>query len=364
MSKSIVSITTCDTYEEEKIYEAVKVAVESLGGLKAFIQPEEKVLIKPNFLYAADPEKCITTHPAVIKAVIRLLEENQYAHFICGDSPAHGSCKDVFSKLELDEKYMTPMNKEEQRDGLYFVEEALHCDAIIGLSKMKTHMLERVTGAVKNMYGLICGYRKAAGHVAYPNAASFAKMMTVIHRNTPQRLHIMDGVMAMEGNGPSSGTPVKMGVILASQDPIALDAVFCHLVYLDPTQVPTETYGYKEGLGTYKENEIELLLNGQPISMKELVEKYGNPKFDVKREIDRINVLSILSHITSAFSTRPVIDKEKCVKCGVCVSHCPVEGKAITFAKGKEVPPVYDYKKCIRCYCCQEVCPKHAIHVK
>jgi len=364
MIKSKVSITTCESYDKALVNKAVKDAVDALGGIKSFIKPEEKLLVKPNFLYAAEPEKAVTTHPNVINAVIKLAEDMGVNNILCGDSPGHGSCKDVYEKLGLDTKYMAPMDKEVQKNGLYFTSEALECDAIIGVCKMKTHMLERITGGVKNMYGLICGYRKAAGHVSNPTAASFAKMMTVIHNSTNQRLHIMDAVTAMEGNGPSSGTPVHMGLILASSDPVAMDAVFCHLVNLNPALVPTETYGYKEGLGTYKTDEIELLLNGSPVSIDELVQKYGKADFDVQRDDGHRSALSVLSKISSAFGHRPVIDNEKCIKCGICVSHCPVDGQAINFTKGRNNPPVYDYKKCIRCYCCQEMCPQHAIRMK
>ena len=364
MSKSTVSVTTCENYEKEQVRKAVSDAVNALGGIGSFVHPGEKVLIKPNFLYPSEAEKAITTHPQVISAVIEMVENSGVSDIMCGDSPGHGSCKDAFEKLGLDQKYMTPMDKEVLRNGMYFTSEALEADAIIGVCKMKTHMLVRVTGAVKNMYGLICGHRKAAGHVSNPSASSFAKMMTEIHNATHQRLHIMDAVIAMEGNGPSSGTPVHMGLILASADPVALDAVFCRLVHLDPTMVPTETYGYKEKLGTYKTDEIQVLLNGEAIEMDELVDRFGKPDFDVQREGEKLNALSILSKISGAFGHKPVLDKEKCVRCGICVSHCPVDGQAISFANGKDKPPVYDYKKCIRCYCCQEMCPQHAIRKK
>jgi len=352
---AIVSLIRCDSYDEEKVYKAVLSALEPLGGIQNFVKPEEKILVKPNFLYPSKAEQCITTHPAVIKAVLRILEEKGYQKILCGDSPGYGNCKAAFEKLNLPMDHFTPMNEEVEKNGLFFVKEALECDAIIGLSKMKTHMLERITGAVKNMYGLICGYKKAKGHVSYPNAGSFAEMLTKIHKETPQRLHIMDAVMAMEGNGPSSGTPTKMNLILASSDPVALDAVFCHLVDLNPVLVPTEVLGMQAGIGNY--NDFTLFLDNKEISLKELVKLCGNPDFKVERKKDRLNILTFWSNISSHFSKRPVIEKEKCIKCGLCAKQCPKQ--ALHFEKGKT--PSFNYKECIRCYCCQEVCPQHAI---
>lgn len=358
---STVSLSFCDSYDEEKVYEAVKNAVDCLGGLDKFVSKDERILLKPNFLYPASVDKCITTNPSVIRAAIRLLSEGGY-DFMCGDSPANGTCDSAFEKLGLDKSHIAHMDHGVQKGEFIFASDVVEADAIIGLCKMKTHALERITGAVKNMYGLIYSRNKAKGHVSHPSASSFAKMLVAIHKATPQRLHIMDGIVAMEGNGPASGTPVNMNLILASPDPVALDTVFCYLINLDPKLVPTNSCGYVDGLGTYREDEIEILLNGEKITAGELARRYGKADFDVQRETDRRSVLSIWSNITGRFGNRPRIDESKCVKCGVCVEHCPVEGHALSFKKGKAHPPVYDYTKCIRCYCCQELCPSHAIY--
>lgn len=359
--KSTVAVIYCDSYDEEKIYDAVKKAIDCLGGIEKFVSKDEKILLKPNFLTPATEDKCITTHPSVIKAAIRILNEGGFT-YKCGDSPASGTCDAAFEKLGLDKTCIAPMNKGKQQGAFFFATDVIEADAIIGLCKMKTHALERITGAVKNMYGLVCGKNKALGHVTFPSASSFAKMLVEIHKATPQRLHIMDAVVAMEGNGPSSGDPVQMNLILASADPVALDTVFCYLVNLDPSLVPTNTHGYVEGLGTCKEDEIQILMNGEEISAKELAEKYGKADFDVQREKDRFSVLSLWSNITGKFGKRPHIDESKCVHCGVCVEHCPVEGRAVSFKNGRDQAPKYDYSKCIRCYCCQEICPSHAIY--
>lgn len=378
MSHSKVIVVPCDTYEDERVYRAVKQGIDLLGGISEFVSPQEKILVKPNFLTAAEADRAVTTHPAVIRAMLRILSENGCTKVKYGDSPGHGSGRAAAEKIGLtaENTYgaeVALMNKESRiffEEGMTakefcFTTDVTEADAIINLCKMKTHALERITGAVKNVYGFICGTHKAAGHVKYPNASVFARMLADIHRCMRPRLHIMDGIVAMEGNGPGSGTPVPMNVLLFSKDPVALDTVFCHLVYLDPQYVPTNTQGQAMGIGIYKEGEIEVILAGEEktVSMKTLQERFGNSKFDVDRTGAKKTFLSRYSDVMTCLSQRPVIEKEKCIKCGICVQHCPVPGKAVDFKNGKKEAPVYDYSKCIRCYCCQEMCPQHAIVV-
>lgn len=377
-TKSKVIIVPCDNYEEEKVYAAMRQGIDLLGGITVFVSPTEKILVKPNFLTVSEADRAVTTHPAVIRAMLRILSEDGCMRVKYGDSPGHGSGKAAAEKIGLTKENtygakLAPMNKESRvvfPEGITakefcFTEDVTEADAIINLCKMKTHALEHITGAVKNVYGFICGTHKAAGHVKFPNASVFARMLADIHRCMKPRLHIMDGIVAMEGNGPGSGTPISMKVLLFSADPVALDTIFCHLVYLDPELVPTNTQGQALGIGTYRAEQIEVVLAEEKriLSIKEVQERFGNPQFDVDRKGMKKTFLSCYSDVMTSLSKRPVIRKEQCVKCGICVQHCPVPGKAVDFKNGKKNVPVYDYKKCIRCYCCQEMCPQHAIVV-
>ena len=176
----------------------------------------------------------------------------------------------------------------------------------------------------------------------------------------------MDGVIAMEGNGPASGTPTNMNVILMSTDPVALDTVFCKLIYLNPEYVPTCVIGEKNGLGTMDINEIEILTEDGILDISSVLNMYGNPKFDVTREERKFWKMPIIgpviNKILGAKNDRPVVDENLCIGCGICEKACPVPGKAVHSGNGNKAK--YDYKKCIRCYCCQEMCPKKAIHKK
>ena len=417
-TKSKVIVLPCEAYDEERIYTLMKNGLSQLGGLDNLINKVEKILLKPNLLKKAEVEKAVITHPVVVGAFVRILREEGYKNIVLADSCGHGTTKQVIQGTGMDtylEKYQIPAIdytkgvRVEKPDGIQAKEfilpkELLEAECVISLSKMKTHALERITGAVKNSYGFVYGKNKAIGHTKYPSADSFARMLIDLNQYVKPRLYIMDGITAMEGNGPGSGDPVAMNLILMSTDPVALDSVFARRVYLKPEMVPTNYHGEKMGLGNYREENIEVVvveenpsasavcdegseITGREkqcqnanvsvdkkqigidvvcnvISMEALIEKYGNPNFNVDRTKVRNNVWTKLAKALNIFQKKPYIEPDKCIRCGICVNSCPVPGKAVDFRNGKNNPPVYDYKKCIRCFCCQEMCPKKAIKVK
>lgn len=376
--KSKVVLLPCREYEEEKVYTLLKTGLELLGGIEMLIPKEKKILLKPNLLKRAEVEKAVITHPVVVGAFARILREKGYQNLVLADSCGHGNTKAVIKGTGMDtylEKYQIPAidysggvtvayPQGVQAKEFVLPKELLEQDCVISLSKMKTHALERITGAVKNSYGFVYGFHKAKGHTQYPSADSFARMLIDLNRCVSPKLYVMDGIMAMEGNGPGSGDPTPMNVLLISTDPVALDSVFSRLIYLDPKMVPTNYHGEKMGLGTWRKEQITLLTPEGEISMEEAVRRFGNPKFDVDRTAVRQNIWTKMAKALNLFQKKPYIDTEKCIRCGICVQSCPVDGKAVDFSEGKEKPPVYDYKKCIRCFCCQEMCPKKAIKVK
>lgn len=277
MIRSKVALVRCESYDEEVVYAAVKKGVELIGGLASIIKGGEKVLLKPNNLATSKPDDAVTTHPSVLNAAARLMTEAGFA-VSYGDSPGFEKpgpslAKSGFAAVAA--KYNIPLADFEKGKTVDFPEgkvwkqfdianACLEADAIISLPKMKTHALARITGAVKNQFGCVYGLNKAAFHVKVPNPVQFARMLVDLNTYLKPRLYIMDGVYAMEGNGPRSGTPVKMNCILVSTDPIALDSTFCRMIALDPTFIPTITYGKEAGLGTWLEDEIEIV--GSPIA--------------------------------------------------------------------------------------------------
>jgi uncharacterized protein (DUF362 family)/NAD-dependent dihydropyrimidine dehydrogenase PreA subunit len=368
--KAKVSLVECCDYDPQRVFNAVQKGVELIGGIGRFVTATEKILLKPNLLVAVAPEKAVTTHPSVLRAVALLCQENK-ARVSFGDSPAWGSPQSVAARAGLEAvareiglefaDFLTPatvsFNQAMIAKQLILARSALEADGIISLAKMKTHGFMRITGAIKNQFGCVPGLRKGEFHVKMPTMEHFAAMLVDINRYLKPRLYIMDGIVAMEGNSPRSGNPRKMNVLLFSSDPVALDAVYCRLINLSPEYVPTMKPAAEGGLGTYRESEIELC--GDPFS------GLVCPDFDVVRQPVQIFANHFPVYLKNWISPRPVIDHQLCKNCGSCTDICPLEPKAVRPAdSNKETKPGYDYKRCIRCYCCQELCPHGAITIK
>ena len=368
---SEVAIIYCGSYEYSEVKSAVERGFSLLGGPAVFVRPEEKILLKPNWLSADPPEKCVTTHPVVFKAVSEVLQ-SAGAKLSYGDSPAFQSPETVSKRsglFAIAEELKIPLAdfksgvevyfKEGGQNKKFFVANAVQeNDGVISLPKMKTHGFQRMTGAVKNQFGCIPGVRKGEFHVKVPDSYDFAKMLVDLNSYINPRLYIMDGIFAMEGNGPRGGNPRKMNVLLFSADPIALDATACRLMNLDPGLVLTNQAGMEMGAGTFLAQDIQILGD----SMEPLIAM----DFDVNRKPEKpFKKNGSMQLIKNAITPRPYIMEEHCIKCGVCVNMCPVDPKAVDWHDGNQNhPPTYKYDRCIRCYCCQELCPESAIYIK
>ena len=374
--KSQVVLLSCQSYDRENIYEELKWGIEQMGGIGQFVQSDEKILLKPNFLRKADKDSAITTHPYVMAAIGRILREEGFEHISYGDSAGFGSMEKIAEECgvaeemkalsipmaDFNEAVLVKNPQGKMAKQFHLAKPVVECDALINVCKMKTHQLEKITAAIKNMYGCIQGLHKAKGHTIYNNAESFARMLVDLNMYVKPRLHIMDGVVAMEGNGPAGGDPVHMGVILVSTDPVALDSVVCALMNLDPDLVPTNVQGEKMGLGTWREENIEVITRGGVRSVSQVKECFGKTDYNVNRGKEVKKLWRNIRFIARHFQRKPYIVDKDCIRCGICVEACPVDGKALVLNKPNA--PVYDYKKCIACFCCQEMCPQKAIKVK
>lgn len=380
MDKIKVALIKCDNYELSEVKSAINRGIDLLGGIDLFVKEGDKILLKPNLLASESAEKSVTTHPIVFEAIISILQEIKEKKNIkkisYGDSPGIGKgisvaqksgISEVAEKLNIeyadfDEPVGVSFNEGIKEKSFTIAKPILEADTIISLPKLKSHALTIMTGAVKNQFGCIPGFRKAEYHLKLPDFDDFSTMLLDLNKLINPKLYIMDGIMAMEGNGPRSGNPKKLNVLLLSSDAIALDYVASQIISFDYNLIPTIKMGFK--LGFSNKGNIEIV--GDNIeSVKVNDFKKPHKRIGIGRSLMKLSTFPIIKRLFAIMIPKPVIEYGKCVKCGVCVKVCPVTPLALNFnKKGKNYPPEYYYDKCITCYCCQELCPHKAIILK
>jgi ferredoxin len=221
--------------------------------------------------------------------------------------------------------------------------------SIINLAKLKTHGLTILTGAMKNLYGLIPGYHKSLLHSKFITPWEFSGFLADYYHEVSKYLsfNIVDAVVSMEGEGPSSGKLKKTGYLIGGRNAVAIERVCCQLLGVNERSVPyLQRYKEKYGLPEVEIKGDELVpVKGFVVPGKRLSKFMSNKV-----------IKFILNILAKHFHIMPVIEPEKCKKCYACVHVCPVN------AISKEL--VFDRKICINCLCCFEVCPYKAIKVK
>jgi uncharacterized protein (DUF362 family)/Pyruvate/2-oxoacid:ferredoxin oxidoreductase delta subunit len=363
--RSQVSVLRCEDYRLDDVYEVVKRSFDNLGGLNRFVRPGQRVLLNPNLLAAKGPERAITTHPTIVIAVARQLQELGCEVFI-GDSPggATQGVKRVWDNTQMSEaassvgatlvNFETSGVYEKSVNGnLYRLSKPLFdFDLVISLPKLKTHVLTMMTGGIKNNFGAVPGVRKAEYHKKYPKVNDFSGMLVDIFSLVKPTVYLMDAILGMEGDGPSSGEPKKMGLVLASTDAVALDAVGADIMGFKPGQIPTTKIAGERALGVDDLSRIEII--GERLS-EARVKDFRTPS----NKFWKLTPRFIIRLIEPYFWVRPAINQALCTNCNTCVENCPM--KAIS--PDSDVP-TYDYESCINCLCCHELCPEGAVFLE
>jgi len=345
-------------------YQDCQRAVERAFELFPIPLAGKKVFIKPNVLRPARPEEAVTTHPAVLEAVVRCVEARSPAEIIVGDNPglmAYGANEASFERCGL-----TPAARGHYRNiGADAVEVPFHqeyggaisvsravmeADVYISVPKFKTHGLTGITGAVKNSYGIIPGALKARLHKLSGGHARFHDLVADVFAVRPPDLIVMDAVLGMQGNGPASTELRWIGRVLASDNAVALDAVMARMMGADPDHLGFLRRAKALGLGGYGEADITLDGELTPIPDFKLP-PLGEDALTHMGGIQRL--------LDDRAASRPVADPARCTGCGTCVDQCPAQ--ALTLVDGLAV---VDPEACIACFCCQEMCPEKAIALK
>ena len=350
--KSKVSIVRCEDYSLENIRRAIKQTLENLGGLGSFIKPHQKVLVKPNLLSAKDPSRAITTHPSIVQVTVEEIKKLK-AIPVVGDSPggADRGVKRVWDNTKMSEAAKNTKTELVKFEGggvckaqtskgkIYYISKhAVKADAIISLAKMKTHVLTLFTGAIKNMFGLIPGFRKGEYHKQLPRPKDFSQMLVDVFSLAQPKLNIVDAVVCMDGDGPSSGNPKYLGLILASRDAVALDKVCAGIFGFKENEIDTTNIAEERGLGTADFSKIEIV--GEKLS--DIV----FPKFDLpSNRFLKIIPKFMVKLLEPYVWVRPNIKEELCTNCNICVENCPM--KVIQKDPRR---PTFNYKNCINCF--------------
>jgi len=358
-----VSLQAVSGYDRAGIEAAVEALLAPLGGMAAFVRPGQKVLLKPNMLAGKEPEKAVTTHPELVRAVIRLVQRAGGSVAV-GDSPGIGAPRQVARRcgilpvIEETGATFAPFAESSRVRApggtfheLEIARDILEADVVINLPKLKTHQMMGLTCGVKNLFGAVVGMRKPRLHLqAGTDKAFFALMLLELAERIRPALTIVDAVTAMEGEGPGSGDPVHVGALLAGTSPLAVDAVAADLLGLAAESVWTLRVARQTKRPGSRREDVAVL-GAQPESLRPR-------RFRQAKSTDvNFGLPPLLRRpLKNALTARPVPLHERCRRCGICVESCPPQAMRIADSRLQ-----IDYSRCIRCFCCQELCPYGAL---
>lgn len=366
-----VIVKKCENYDLDLIRQKISEALAAMGGIEKLIPKDAKVFVKLNCVGPFEPELAITTNPVFVQAVIQLVK-TRTANILIGDNPAvkniHYTLKkcgimDVIEKENIpvfDPAKLTIIRNPQPKlfSSFEVSEEMADADVLINLPKLKTHTLTHMTVAQKNLFGFIFGLNKSGWHVRASNPLEFGEALNDLYGAILSQyqhktmIHLCDGIVGLEGDGPSSGgNPKTANAILASADAVSLDRIACDLVHLSYDNLYVTKIAGERGYGTADRKNIEVL--GDSLS------EFENIRFQAPKSQMGHWGLRLLKHksIRNLILETPSINREACAKCGECARICPAKTMKITSGQF----PSLTKENCIRCWCCAEVCPKNAI---
>lgn len=368
MNKVIVK--ECSVYNVNEIINRINSGVELVGGWESFVKPGMKVLLKVNLIGPKQADSAAITHPEFVRALVRILKNKGCLVWI-GDS-AGGAIAGIaptkksfaisgLEKMALEEDVeiknfdaegivsVKPVSNITEK--MYLAKPLFEADLIINLPKLKTHSAAIYTGAVKNVFGCIPGLMKAHFHKLAPDPIDFGHIIADIHNALKIDLHIMDGILAMQGEGPTAGDKYQANKIIISKDPLALDIIAIEMLGLKLQNVPILMTAKDRKLGEFRLENIKI--EGD----YSILPKLNGFKFPKRLKSTRKQNYKVLVKVIDFLKARPKIDTKLCINCNMCVESCPVG------AIDKNLK-IINYSLCIECMCCHELCMHQAVKLK
>ena len=362
-----VALVPCLSYEEAEVNRALATALELLGGWEPLLPPDGPIYLKPNLAGPFPPERAVTTHPAVVSAVARLLKAARHEVTV-GDSPAGPArpgylrflyrrtgmeevARDLGLNLDLNlEPVEVKLPHARSLRVVTLNRSFASAPALLNLAKFKTHLFARLTGAVKNLYGAVSGMMKVAYHTRLKDPADFMGLLLDLVDYLQPRLQVVDAVVGMEGDGPTWGRPRQVGFLLAGVNPLAVDWVMSQMMGLAPAAVPL--------FQVAPPPPVEVM--GVPLEQARII-GFRHPSPNTME--DGLEGLSWLprrlkEYLGKELLPRPGIIPELCAGCALCAESCPQQAIRLVDHKA-----MVDLSRCIRCWCCNEVCPQGAVEL-
>ncbi|HOP69410.1 MAG: DUF362 domain-containing protein [Dethiobacteria bacterium] len=361
-----VSLAKCPSYREEALRPALLELLEPWGGAGGLISSGQKVLLKPNLLTAAPPEEAVTSHPALISALVQLFQEAGARVFI-GDSPGGGSYTRVLQvtgMLEVARKTGAEILSFSEAGGrlvdgrrIPLAKALEEVDLVVNVAKLKTHPLSGLTAAVKNTFGCVVDKHKMRLHLEHPSPGRFGRLLLDICLAVNPGFNIIDAVIGMEGQGPRNGRPRPIGLLLAGKSAVAVDTVAAAIAGFKPVEVTTLEAAKRRKLPGSSLADIRLA----GLSLEEARIDQFDRGVIARGRIDRLVTHYPVHWVMNLFRRMrpyPRVDRRACRGCRICAQHCPPQVISI-----EDGAALIDRGRCIRCYCCQEMCPYGAVRL-
>lgn len=365
-----VSVMRCGSYDENVLDRIIENQFREFEKEKTIIKPGDKTVIKPNLIMRRRPEDASTTHPNFVGAIIRAVKRRggipiiaespggiytkAYLSSVYSGTGIAGTAKQEGAELNFDTGHVSVGTDGGRKVKAFeIINPVVQADVVISAAKLKTHEQMSYSGAAKNLFGCVPGLMKPEFHYRFPDKADFASMLVDLCQTIKPSISFIDGIVGMEGNGPTGGAPKKAGLVFASTNPFAADMAAVSAIGFDTDTVPLLAEAVKRGLCPKDLSGLEISGDGAGIKVKfKAPDAISLDFFDFLPDF-------LKKRLDNLLSPYPVISSGKCVGCGKCAQSCPRHTISIRGRKAR-----IDYSNCIRCFCCHEMCPEKAVRIR